>query len=848
MMKYIIIYFFFSIFLSAQLSAQNKKEKMNSKDSFPLNKLSMNVYRKANGPGDTLLLKAIQVNGIALPIRYQQPLKCEKLYLHIDRELYYPGDTIWFKAYLINGINHQLNSNFRNIYIQLINKDGRVIEDKILLSAKGQAHGELSTDSLPDGIYTIRAFTRYLGNFGEETYFHKKIWITKSKNTNEINTIDPTNYSKIEISFLPESGNLILNALNTVAFKAIDSHGRGIYVSGKILNDLDDTIVSFSASYRGMGKFQIIPLDEVTYYAVIDQNSAIRIKLEPPQKYGMHLNFRHGVDSLLFTMSSNKLLAPYRQFYFKASHKGLVFLYKKITMASPTGTLKLSKDLFPEGISNVSLLDLSLNTIAERLIFINDDKADRIKLQLNKQEFKPREAVTIQADALLMPDDSINSTLSLSVVNKNYLCHQGNSLDIKSYLLLNSELKGSIEMPAQYFIDDESISSTDKLDFLMMINGWRTYIWDVIEATKIVKLSDMNDSGIEIKGNVISPLRKKPLVNAEVTLLSSRTKFTMAKTTTNEQGRFNFARMVLENNTRVMINAKTNNGSTNAKIKLDPQLKIDSIVSPSLLNSLCFDVSQNMIINRDNPFRKLKELKFITDKTNIILPAVDIVKRKSINDDGHFRLYTIPDQSLTVTKDDYTYLNVFDYLTGKVPGLQIYDNGNGYQISIRQGGMPLFLIDGVEVDNHGMDVDVVKQVERISMNDIDKVEILKSGGNLAIYGSEGGNGIIAIYRKTKESSGFVDNHSESSITTILKGFSIAQKFYSPGYTLENINNPKPDYRPTLYWNPELGIENGKANIDFYTSDETGHYVVVVEGISNNGKICFGTSSFSVNLK
>ena len=59
---------------------------------------------------------------------------------------------------------------------------------------------------------------------------------------------------------------------------------------------------------------------------------------------------------------------------------------------------------------------------------------------------------------------------------------------------------------------------------------------------------------------------------------------------------------------------------------------------------------------------------------------------------------------------------------------------------------------------------------------------------------------------------------------------------------------EPDLRPTLYWNPDLIFVNGKSDIDFFTSDEIAQYVVTVEGISKNGKICFGTTSFTVNKK
>src|ERR1035437_4252241 len=92
-------------------------------------------------------------------INSKKPVLFEKLYLHVDRELYAPGDIIWLKAYQVNGVTHQLNSNFRNIFVQLVAEDGSVVKDLMLLSTNGQANGEFKTDSLKDGSYTIRAYT-----------------------------------------------------------------------------------------------------------------------------------------------------------------------------------------------------------------------------------------------------------------------------------------------------------------------------------------------------------------------------------------------------------------------------------------------------------------------------------------------------------------------------------------------------------------------------------------------------------------------------------------------------------------------------------------------------------------
>ena len=779
-------------------------------------------------------------------VNSKKPLLFEKLYVHVDRELYAPGDKVWLKVYQVNGITHQLNSNFRNIFVQMVAEDGLVVKDLLLFSIKGQANGEFNTDSVASGMYTIRAFTKYLEIFGEEACFHKKIWITKSLNSVDIGTKALTDPSKIDVAFLPEGGNMVLNTVNTVAFKAINQNGRGIEVTGKIIDELGESVVTFKSTYMGLGKLIMMPVDGKSYYAVIDQNPGLKITLPTAIAEGFCINYKDNGESLRFTMSANMNLNEHPPFYFVASHKGIVLFYKKIEMTDFTHTMNLSKYLFPKGISKISLLDTTFKEFAQRLIFVDDGKPELVKLQLNKQEFKPREEVNIGFETLLAPDDSINTPLSVAVVNKSYFGGGENSQTIKSYLLLDAELKGAIELPALYFVDDIALKSGDKLDLLMMVHGWSSYVWDDVAKVQTPSADSWNDAGIEIKGFVKKLMWKGPQPDAALTLSSAGGKFTIDKTVSNDLGRFSFKKIFLSNVTRVMISAETKNGTRNAQIRLDPELKMDTIVSVGSMKNTCFDLDLNANFNRQNSFRRMKEMGFNPEKGTILLEGVDIVKKRVITDDGHFRIYSMPDNSLTVTPDDYQYQNVLDYLEGKVGGLQI----SGDNISIRGGGMPLFLIDGMEISGFGQgNAGIVQEIRNLRMNDIDKVEVLKSGGNMAIFGSKGGNGVISIFRKTtSESSGHSNNYENGRIETSIRGFHKAQKFYSPTYALDNINNPQPDYRPTLLWEPALDIKSGKANISFFTSDELAYYVVFVEGISKNGKICFGTTSFLVDKK
>jgi hypothetical protein len=76
---------------------------------------------------------------------------------------------------------------------------------------------------------------------------------------------------------------------------------------------------------------------------------------------------------------------------------------------------------------------------------------------------------------------------------------------------------------------------------------------------------------------------------------------------------------------------------------------------------------------------------------------------------------------------------------------------------------------------------------------------------------------------------------------ILQGFDVSEDFYSPCYR----NRPLPDtkdYRRTLYWNPNLELdEKGCANITLWNNCNSTSITVSAEGITPSGKILTGIS-------
>ena len=93
-----------------------------------------------------------------------------------------------------------------------------------------------------------------------------------------------------------------------------------------------------------------------------------------------------------------------------------------------------------------------------------------------------------------------------------------------------------------------------------------------------------------------------------------------------------------------------------------------------------------------------------------------------------------------------TYRSVVEMIEARVPGLRVLRRaGMDYTISIRGGGEPLIVIDGMP----SADVPVALTLNALNPNDVAKIEVLKDGASGAIYGIRGADGVILITTKRR---------------------------------------------------------------------------------------------------
>lgn len=178
-------------------------------------------------------------------------------------------------------------------------------------------------------------------------------------------------------------------------------------------------------------------------------------------------------------------------------------------------------------------------------------------------------------------------------------------------------------------------------------------------------------------------------------------------------------------------------------------------------------------------------------------------------------------------------ISLADCLVGKLFGV-IFQNGIPYNTRAtgHLSGTPRMQIiyDGVQLDG--------SMLNTLDAENIYSIEVLRSGANVAIYGSEAPGGLLIITSKRGVDVNYVTNSSPSGLLTYpFKGYYKARTYYLPKYTHPKTDIESSDTRSSIYWNPLVITDNnGKASFEYYNADTKGTYRVVIEGIDNNGNL------------
>jgi hypothetical protein len=121
---------------------------------------------------------------------YNKAMPAEKTFLQLDKSYYSTDDTVWFKGYLVNETIGYTPLSSR-LYIELLNDSNAVMKRYVFPVGLGLTWGAIPLDAsyIHEGTYTIRAYTNWMRNFGDDYFFRTSFYVNnKGDNTWLINS------------------------------------------------------------------------------------------------------------------------------------------------------------------------------------------------------------------------------------------------------------------------------------------------------------------------------------------------------------------------------------------------------------------------------------------------------------------------------------------------------------------------------------------------------------------------------------------------------------------------------------------------------------------------------------
>lgn len=744
---------------------------------------------------------------------------CEKVYLHLDRNLYAAGDDIWFKAYLTDAVTNRLIVLSNNLYVELISPESKILQSITIRIGDGTVKGDFHlNDSIPTGRYQIRAYTNYMRNFGELFFFQKTIFIENHLGikTNETPNFGHENKPP-DVQFFPEGGSLIKDVPAMMGIKAINSDGKGCNVSGYVISSRGDTSASFSKTVFGMGNFSFTSNSKLHYIAkgVTEDGDSFKILLPEPlaKGYSMHLA-AYNRDFVKITIKTNQETleeSPGKTLTIVGVCRNRICLTSQIKINSLLTSALLPKSEFFPGIACISIMDSLKNIYAERLVYIEKNENLKVHLETNKKEYAPREKVEVTIAVTDTLNQPVMSNMSLSVVNGNQIIEDPDA-DISTYMLLESDIKGTIEQPNFYF-DKTNHNRQAALDNLLLTQGWRNYIWKQIRDSTI-KIHYLVESGFSISGYLRRTLVDKPIKNSKVSLVifeKGEPVFFTSKT--DDQGRFKFDSLYFTGIPKIVVSSnfkeRENPGFISIdSVKYNPFGTIYKWTNSNVSRNLKAEsVMQDSVISTFSrisgvSYRTLKKYK-VSD-TLLLEPVIVKAQKYRIEfKDPQFRCYGEPDKTIDVRglALDFSCNNVWQMLQYA-------------HVNFRRIPWPKFYYDGTAISNEA--------VANLSSFSIGWIDISYDGKIIALYSPKYAGQITPL-------------QGLSSISPKISGFYQARTFYAPKYDNSTPETNKPDLRTTIFWEPELVTDkDGKAVCSFFNSDEKGFMRINMEGLTDQG--------------
>ena len=768
------------------------------------------------------------LGGLTRKLRqYEQRGPHEKLFLHLDRPVYLSGETMWFTVYAVDGTSMRPLALSSVAYVEVLDAANRpVLQGKVALRhATGQGSFVLPT-ALAAGSYTVRAYTSWMKNFSPDAYFHGAVTV--------INTLTASGGARtdslagFDAQFFPEGGNLVRGLRSRVGLKVTNKAGLGVAAEGQVLDARGAVVAAFRTPQLGMGSFDFTPGAEAyTAVVTLPNHQVIRRKLPASFAQGYVLRLENtDAEHLTLTVNSN---SPQSETVFLLGHsRQHIALATRLTLLSGQGTYVINKAELLEGVSHFTLFNASQQPVCERLYFQPPRHLLAIAARADKPQYGPREQVRLQLGTTGTGQPApLAATLSLAVYRLDSL-GQAPGPAIDRYLWLTADVQGRVENPDYYFTAPGPDAAA-AADHLMLTQGWSRFRWEEVLAGAPRPFEHLAEpDGPLVQARLTRAGTGQPRQHVLAYLASPSRLVRLSNAESNAQGLVWFEPEQFSGPREIILQTDPAQDSTCQLTVLDP-------FSARFARGPLPPFGLTPRFGADYARRHLQaqvEHAF-TGKYRI---------RYALEPADSTAFFGKPNE--TYLLDKYTRFKVLEeVLREYVPGVVVRIRKDGFHLLVVDvlnhvvlQENPMVLLDGMPVFN-------INKMMAMNPLKIRKLEVIDGRyfHGPAIY-----NGIVSFTTYKGDLEGFpLDAHA---LAQQYEGVQRQREFYAPRYdTPAAAHSRLPDLRNLLYWNPAVSTRSsGTPEVSFYTGDQAGRYLVVVQGLSATGLA--GSTRFVLEVK
>ena len=455
----------------------------------------------------------------------------EQVFLHMDNNCYYLGDTIFYKAYVRRSDNGHPTNLSGILYCELLNDDGFLVERQMIPLEKGEGHGNfaLADTALYAGYYELRAYTKWQLNWGvteqphsrwaEEYFFNKDMAEDYYRDYEKLYSrvfpvynrpASPGDFSQdmtlrplsayyknsaekpgTTVQFFPEGGSLVSGLKQRVAWEVRNEQGMALEGTLSISMPDGQTITSETLN-RGRGVFELTPSEGQTLKAQFtpadgkgNPAGTLPASKELPEAETDGVALHGSTDTAGISISyATAGSASQEELGITVMHNGVLKHF-----AQPDGN-PIRMNAEAPGVYQVTVFNSEGRVYADRLCFYLPAGFKHTNVNFSGMKtgnYSAFEPIAIEVQGA----PGANMSIAVRDAAKGeYIYDTGNML---TETLLSSQIKGFVPHP-QWFFQQDNGERRQALDLLMMVQGWRRYVWKEMAIQGEFQLTHMPES------------------------------------------------------------------------------------------------------------------------------------------------------------------------------------------------------------------------------------------------------------------------------------------------------------------------------------------------------------------